>query len=58
MRMATMAAMIAPKGTVDSWNGGNVEYSPVPVGEGFSCMNGTYQFIIILGVQLSKVSWD
>ena len=42
MRMATMAAMIAPKGTVDSWNGGNVEYSPVPEGEEFIYMNGTY----------------
>ena len=30
-RMATMAPMIAPKGTCVSWKGGKVEYSPVPV---------------------------
>ena len=35
MRMATMAPMIAPKGTCVSWKGGKVEYSPVPKEEEF-----------------------
>ena len=34
--MATMAPMIAPKGTEVSWNGGNVEKSPEPRNSSFA----------------------
>ena len=37
--MATMAPMIAPKGTEVSWNGGNVEKSPEPRNSSFARWN-------------------